>query len=142
MNEHALRVLEYDKVKSIVAAYAVSEAGRLLVKELQPAADEQRVETLLRETREFIQILSGGEVPPFDGISEVAQAAEKLRVSGMMLTPVELLNMAATLAAGRRVKNFFQRFEGKGAEARPAAPLLCARKPRMPFLPPSMIKQK
>jgi DNA mismatch repair protein MutS2 len=44
-----------------------------------------------------------------------------------MLSPVELLNLATTLGAGRRAKQFFQRFEGKGTEARLQTPLLCTR---------------
>ena len=34
--------------------------------------------------------------------------------------------MATTLGAGRRIKKFFQRFDGKGTGAKPQAPLLCA----------------
>jgi DNA mismatch repair protein MutS2 len=126
MNEHTLRVLEYDKVKSIAAAYAASEAGRVVVVGLRPAADVQTIKARLRETREFTQILQSGENPPLDGILDVRLAVEKLRVSGSMLSSVELLNIATTLGAGRRVKSFFQKFEGKGKGAVPAAPLLCA----------------
>ncbi len=128
MNEHTLRVLEYDKVVSIVAASAASEAGRAVVAGLQPAADISAVKLRLRETREFTQILQIGEKPPLDGIPDVRIAIEKLSVSGSVLSPAELLNVAATLAAGRRVKSFFRNFEGKSkAAALPAAPLLCAR---------------
>jgi DNA mismatch repair protein MutS2 len=127
MNEHTLRVLEYDKIKSIVAAYAASEAGRAAVIDLLPAADVQTVKTRLRETREFTQILQSGEKPPLDGILDAGQAVGKLGVSGSMLSPAELLNMATTLGAGRRVKSFFQKFEGKGKGAVPAAPFLCAK---------------
>ena len=42
-----------------------------------------------------------------------------------MLAPSELLNMAMTLGAGRRIKHFFQKLEGKGGL--PSAPLLCIR---------------
>jgi DNA mismatch repair protein MutS2 len=125
MNEHTLWVLEYYKVKSIVAACAATETGRAVVAGLQPAADVRTVETLLRETREFTQILRSGEKPPFDGILEVGPAVEKLSVSGTMLSPSELLNMATTLSAGRRVKGFFQKFEGKNTGTASAAPLLC-----------------
>lgn len=127
MNEHTLRVLEYDKVKNIVAAYAASEAGRAAVMELQPTADVQTVKTWLRETREFIQILQIGEKPPLDGILDVGQAVKKLGVSGSLLSASELLNIATTLGAGRRVKSFFQKFEGNVKRAVLAAPLLSAR---------------
>jgi DNA mismatch repair protein MutS2 len=127
MNEHSLRVLEYDKVVSIVAGYAASEAGRAVVGGMLPAADRETVQTRLNETQEFIQILQGGENPPLDGIHDVGRAIEKLRVAGSMYTPVELLHTATTLAAGRRVKRFFQRFDGKGIESGRAAPLLCSK---------------
>src|SRR5512139_3854979 len=104
MNEHTLRVLEYDKVRNIVAAYAASEAGRAAVMVLQPTADVQTVKTWLRETREFIQILQAGERPPLDGILDVGQAVKKLEVSGSLLSASELLNIATTLGVGRRVK--------------------------------------
>jgi DNA mismatch repair protein MutS2 len=127
MKEHTLRVLEYDKVKNIVAAYAASEAGRAAVMELQPTADVQTVKTWLRETREFIQILQIGERPPLDGILDVGQAVKKLGVSGSLLSASELLNIATTLGAGRRVKSFFQKFEGKVKGATLAVQLLSAR---------------
>jgi DNA mismatch repair protein MutS2 len=126
MNEHTLRVLEYDKVKSIVAAYAASEAGRDMVARFYPAEDAPTVETLLRETRECTLVLQSGESPPLDGIPDIRLAVEKLGVTGAMLSPVDLLNTATTLGAGRRVKGFFRRFDGKGTPARPAVPLLCA----------------
>jgi DNA mismatch repair protein MutS2 len=127
MNEHTLRVLEYDKVKNIVAAYAASEAGRAAVMELQPTADVQTVKTWLRETREFTQILQTGERVPIDGILDVGQAVKKLGVSGSLLSASELLNIATTLGVGRRVKSFFQKFEGKVKGAALSAPLLSAR---------------
>jgi DNA mismatch repair protein MutS2 len=43
-----------------------------------------------------------------------------------MLSTLELLNVATTLGAGRRIKKFFQRFDAKGTGAKPQAPLLCA----------------
>jgi DNA mismatch repair protein MutS2 len=125
MNEHTLKVLEFKKIKSIAAAYAASEAGRAVVAVLQPAVDVLTVKALLSETREFTQILWSGEKPPFDGILDVGQAVEKLRVSGAILSPSELLNTAITLGAGRRVKGFFQKFEGKSTGTAPGAPLLC-----------------
>ena len=112
MNEHSLRVLEYDKIISTVAAYAASEAGRAAVIELHPAADIQVVKTRLSETREFTQILQSGEKPPLEGILDIGQAIGKLGVAGSILSPSELLHIAITLGAGRRVKSFFQKFEG------------------------------
>src|SRR5574337_62127 len=127
MNDHTLRVLEFDKITSTVAGYAASDPGKVAVSRLVPSVDAADVDTRLRETREFMQILRSGEVPPFDGVLDIGAEVQKLRISGSMLSPVELRNTAATLGAGRRVKQFFQRYEGKGTAIRPLAPLLCAR---------------
>ncbi|MEK6745032.1 MAG: endonuclease MutS2 [Nitrospirota bacterium] len=130
MNEHAFKVLEYDKVRDIVAGYAASEPGRAEVLGLLPAAGNSVVSERLGETREFLHILSSGEHPPLDGIRDIRREAGRLAVPGVMLQPVELLNIAVTLGAARRLKTFFQRFEGTG-NIKIAAPLLCARAARI-----------
>lgn len=127
MNDHSLRVLEFDKMANIVAGYAASGPGKDAVSRIAPSVDAATVEARLGETRECMQILLSGEVPPLDGVLDVEQSVHKLRVSGSMLSPADLLDIATTLGAGRRVKRFFQRYEGKGTSAGPPAPLLCAR---------------
>jgi len=127
MNAHTLRVLEYDKVAGIVSGFAATEAGREAVLALLPVADAGVAKTRLRETQEFLDLLRSGETPPLDNILSVGEAVGKLGVAGSMLFPAELLNTALTLGAGRRVKQFFERFSGRGAEARIQTPLLSAR---------------
>ncbi len=117
MNEHTLKVLEYDKIKRIVAAYAASEPGNARVSLLHPVSDRGTVAGLLAETFEFIRLLQRGESPPLDGIHDLGPILSKLRVSGSMLSPAELLITAATLAAGRRVKTFFHKVEVRDGQA-------------------------
>jgi DNA mismatch repair protein MutS2 len=132
MNEHTLRVLEYEKVREIVSGFAASEPGKQAAAGLLPATDAGTVGTLLGETREFLKIFDRGESPPLDGIRDIASQIAKLTASGLTLSPRELLDTAATLAAGRRVKQFFQRFEGKG----PDVPRLSAKAARIKPLRP------
>jgi len=135
MNDHTLRVLEYDKVADIVAGFAASEPGKDAVLALFPAADAEIVTKRLQETREFMLLLQSGEAPPLDGIPDVREAVQKLRVTGSMLSPLELLSTATTLCVGRRVKQFFHRSEETGAEARRHALLLRARAAKIQSLP-------
>jgi DNA mismatch repair protein MutS2 len=127
MNEHTLKVLEYDKVASVVSGFAASEAGRAAVIALLPATNAGMIETLLQETSEYIHLLRSNEIPPLEGILNVGETVKKLGMMGSMLSPVELLNLATTLGAGRRVKQFFQRFDRTGGEAKLQTPLLCSR---------------
>jgi DNA mismatch repair protein MutS2 len=126
MNDHALKVLEFDKVRDIAAGYAASEPGRAAVLDLLPAADREEVGERLAETRECMRMLGFGEHPPLDGIRDIGRSVGKLTVSGMMLQPLDLLAVASTLGAARRLKSFFQRFEAVG-RSQLTVPLLCAR---------------
>jgi len=127
MNEHTLKVLEYDKVRSLVAGFAASEPGRAAVSELLPALSPVVVAERLQETQEGIWLFMSGEHLPLDGIMNIGVSVDKLRISGMTLAPLELLEIARTLGAGRRVKGFFERIGEKGALARQGVPLLRAR---------------
>ncbi len=135
MNDHALKVLEYDKVREIVARFAASEPGRAAVLRLFPSHDRGTVAGRLAETQELLGIFAAGEHPPLDVIGDIGPSLEKLRAAGVMLPPGELLAIAATLAAARRLKAFCQRFEGD-ATGRRAAPLLCARAAKITPLKP------
>ena len=126
MNDHTLSVLEYDKIKSIAAGYAASERGKEAVKGLLPSTERSVIAGRLEETDEFIRILQRGQSPPLDNIPDIRQPMDKLGPTGSMLFPAELLNIAALLAAGRRVKTFFQQLD-----ARLTAPLLTARAARI-----------
>ncbi len=122
MNDHTLRVLEYDRLREIVARFAVSPPGRDRVLELLPATDEEIVRRRLAETKELMLLRQAGEQVPLAGIGDCREAVGKLAVSGLALRPEELLVVAAALAAGRRCKAFFRRFDG--AESPLRAPLL------------------
>ena len=113
MNAHTLRVLEYDKVRALVADYAASVPGRAAVFALTPSVEPAIVAERLQETQECIWIFMSGEHLPLDGILEVGAAVARLGVSGAVLSPSELMEIATTLGAGRRVRDFFGRFEGK-----------------------------
>ena len=78
MNDHTLRVLEYDKIANIVSGFAASEAGKDVVLAFLPAVDAGIIESRLQETREFIHLLRSNEVPPLDGILNVRGAVQKL----------------------------------------------------------------
>ena len=132
MNDHALHVLEFGKLREIVSGFAVSEPGRQAVVGLLPAADAAAVARSLAETRELLDLLRSGEHPPLDGIHDVRGAVVKLAVAGAVLQPAELLSIASTLSAARRVKAYFERSGGlapgksAGAARRgPPRSLLC-----------------
>ncbi len=135
MNDHALRVLEYDKAREIVARHAVTDPGRERVRTALPSADSSQVHERLKETEEYLGLLRAGEQPAFDGVGDIGPSLEKLAVTGLVLQPAELHAIGSTLAAARRIKAFFRRIEELPLTgSRSKAPILCTRAARIAVL--------
>ena len=111
--QKARTVLEYDKIISQVASYAVTASAKANIIEIVPSVDGVVVSRLLDETEQALNLLVFKGSPTFsapDGVVDSADRAEK----GAMLTPIELLNIASLLRAVAYVKKYP---EGKDAPA-------------------------
>lgn len=103
MNERALRVLEFTKIREMLASYALSEFGRKKCLELTPLADFSEVNRALDETEEAVVALTylgGHPLTPFDDVSEYLALAGK----GSTLSPKALLSVAETLRSARAAR--------------------------------------
>ncbi len=100
MNERALRVLEFTKIRDMLAGYALSDSGKELCLKLSPLDDFAQVNKALDETEEAVATLAyagGNPLIGFSDVSEYLTLAEK----GSTLSPKALLNIAETLRAAR-----------------------------------------
>ncbi len=105
MNEKALRILEYYKIIDMLKENTVSSMGRDIAAELKPSSDINEVKELLQETTEAVNlILKKGNVP-IAGVQDIRGALRKVKI-GSALDPGELLRVADTLRAARRLKRF------------------------------------
>lgn len=103
MNERALRVLEFTKIREMLSAYALSEAGKKKCLELKPLSDFSEVNKALDETEEAVVALTylgGNPLASFEDISEYLTLAEK----GSTLSPHALLQVAEALRAARSAR--------------------------------------
>src|SRR5687767_1761311 len=105
MDSHTLKVLEYGKVLERLAAHASNGMGREAALALVPMSAPEKVTRALQETREARSILETDSGMPLGGIHDIRQAVEKAQVR-MLLAPVELLDIAQTVGAARRLKAF------------------------------------
>jgi DNA mismatch repair protein MutS2 len=113
MNERALRVLEFDKIKEHMKKYAVSKAGKDYIGELKPYENSYLVKEHLDETEEAYNILFKKGAPPFSGLYDVRETLIKAS-KGMTLLPGELLRSANLLRCARNIKSFiFSKEEGE-----------------------------
>lgn len=104
MNERALRVLEFTKIRDMLAGYALSDSGREKCLALTPLSDFAQVNQALDETEEAVAVLAyvgGNPLIAFGDVSEYLSLAQK----GSTLSQKALLMVAETLRAARAARS-------------------------------------
>ena len=119
MNDRALRVLEFTKIREMLAAYALSAAGREKCLTLTPFSNLADVSRALDETEEAVVTLTylgGNPLIGFEDVSEYLTLAEK----GATLSPKALLTVADTLRAARSARGACPNETGRIAVEKPS----------------------
>ena len=104
MNERNLRVLEFPKIREMMAALAVTEMGREACRELVPSSDPDEVRRRQAETEEASTVLAYNGGNPMAWFTDVREFL-KLAHVGSTLAPKALLSIADALKASRVVRN-------------------------------------
>lgn len=97
MDPHTLQILEFDKVRDLLAGYAASSLGRELVAAIEPGTNAEAIQRSIDLTTEMVAALGQGQAPPFAGLSDVRLLVRRATI-GSMLTAEQLLEVAAALA--------------------------------------------
>lgn len=105
IDERALRVLEFDRIRAMLAERASSNYGKELALELMPLTDRERVMSLLAETSEARGLLRAAASVPLGGIHDLRPLLQRA-AGGALLDPGELLSVADTIAAGRKLRRY------------------------------------
>ncbi|MDY6854743.1 MAG: endonuclease MutS2 [Thermodesulfobacteriota bacterium] len=112
MNEHTLRVLEFNSILSLLKGHVTSYLGESLCESLKPISDIKEIETLLDEVSELKEILQNYGDIPIGGVMDVEESIKKTRVEGFVLDPTEIIDIFSTLNATHRLKGFFEKLGG------------------------------
>ena len=107
--DHALRKLEFDKVRQRVVRYGSSDPGRELLARMTVLVSHREVREALAKVTEMKRLLEQEEPLPLDGIHAVSGALSKAAVEGMALLPRELLHISLTMKAARLTRSFVSR---------------------------------
>jgi DNA mismatch repair protein MutS2 len=98
MDAHTLELLEFDKVRRILATYASSSLGKELALQVEPTTDLSEIETEQNLVTETVWALELEQAPPLGGLRDVRLLARRAAI-GSMLTAEQLLEVAATFTA-------------------------------------------
>lgn len=105
MNAKALRVLEYEKIKKMLAELAGSTLGREKCEALEPVSDIEEIKKRQSETAAALARLYRKGSLSFSGLPDVRASIKRLEV-GSTLGAVELLRISSLLSATLRVKGY------------------------------------
>src|SRR4051812_44621791 len=96
MDAHTLDLLEFDKVRELVAGYAACSLGKELARAIEPSTDVEKIRAELALVSEMVEALGQGQPPPFGGLHDVRLAVRRAAI-GAALTAEQLLEIADTL---------------------------------------------
>jgi DNA mismatch repair protein MutS2 len=106
MNEHALGVLEYDKVVAMLVDRTSFALGSERAAGLRPTVDLGSIRRDLRRASELRALLNDGERLPLDGARDVRDALARSEVGGSSLSCEDLADVRHTLLAVGRTAGF------------------------------------
>ncbi len=98
MDAHTLELLEFNKVRELVAGYAACSLGKALARQAEPLRDPVKIRDELALVTEMTGVLALGQSPPFGGVHDVRLLARRAAI-GAMLTADQLLEVGETLAS-------------------------------------------
>ena len=105
MARFAVKTLEFDKVKAMLAAKAATFLGKQQATALQIESEFAKVKALQEETAEALRILDEGKRFPFGGAFNITADVKRAEL-GSVLLPEELLHILTTVEAFGSMKEF------------------------------------
>lgn len=107
MNNKALSVLEFDKIKDEIAKYLITSRGKTLLKKLMPMSVESIVHRLIDQTKDGMDIVRlKGEIP-VSKLDDLHDQANRLKKDGN-LNGTELAAIGQVLKNTSELKQFFE----------------------------------
>jgi len=113
--DRTLEILEFDKIRHLLAAEASFGPGRDAALALAPSTDPTVVERAQRETSQASLLLDSGESVPLGGLRDIRPMLERA-AAGDLLEPVELLDLAQTCSGAARLRRFLSSREERCPE--------------------------
>ncbi len=98
MDTHTLELLEFDKIRALVAARAACTLGKEAARRMGPSRDPGEVRERQALTTEMAEALSAGLTPPFGGLHDIRANVRRAQISAT-LTAEELAETVETLRA-------------------------------------------
>src|ERR1700733_5745622 len=108
MDTHTLELLEFDKVRALVAAQAACSLGKGAARLMEPSTDPGEIRARQALTTEMADALSSGLFPPFGGLHDIRPLVRRAQI-GSSLTAEELAETVESLKAIDNLDTWLER---------------------------------
>lgn len=108
MDAHTLGLLEFEKVRELLAGYAASSLGRDLCRAVEPTTKADHIRAELAFVSEMVAALDLNQPPPLNGLHDVRLLVKRAAI-GTMLSAEQLLQVAETLSCTGNVFRYRMR---------------------------------
>ena len=98
MDTHTLELLEFDKIRALLAARAACSLGKESARRLEPVCDPGEIRDRQALTTEMADALSAGLSPPFGGLHDIRPHVRRAQIQAT-LAPEDLAETVETLRA-------------------------------------------
>src|SRR4051794_19036037 len=98
MDSHTLDILEFDKLRALIAARAATSLGKSGAARLEPSIDPAEIHDRVSLTTEMVEALRAGLKPSFGGLRDIRPLVRRAQVGGA-LEAEELAETGETLRA-------------------------------------------
>ena len=107
MARFAVKTLEFDKVKAMLAGKTATSLGKAQALAIRTESEFSVVKRLQEETAEALRLLDEGKRFPFGGAHNIVAAVKHAQL-GAVLEAETLMEIGSTAAAIRQIKTFLQ----------------------------------
>jgi DNA mismatch repair protein MutS2 len=104
MDSHSLDLLDFEKIRTLVAARAACALGKMAAGQIEPSVDAGEIHNRQSLTTEMAEALGAGLRPPFGGLHDIRQLVRRAQVGGIL----EAEELAETVETLRAIGNLDQ----------------------------------
>ncbi|MCW8860766.1 MAG: endonuclease MutS2 [Deltaproteobacteria bacterium] len=123
-NEAALKVLEYPRLRNLLAGQTQSEPGCLQAEKLLPLVDQAEIEAVLTAVDEAVAFLSDGQAPTLGGCWNLSEILTLAQAEGSLIAVEDLLKISQSLRTIEECRRWFRTLGEKTSLSRTAAEII------------------
>jgi DNA mismatch repair protein MutS2 len=106
MDAQSLKSLEYDKIKTYLSEFTISEMGKKLALSIIPFNDEEIIKKKLRIVSQFKEIIESKNEFPIYGLKDISSSIKKAQIEGAILDSSDIYAVAVNIEIGKNIKTF------------------------------------